>query len=48
MHDDQIWIKTKDNTIIVSKMSVDGEKINIEEYFSNGMELGIQRVRGEG
>lgn len=38
--DEKVWIKTKDNVIVLSKISIDGEKICVNEYFRNGMKLG--------
>lgn len=36
----KVWVKTRDNVVILSKMSIDGNSLDVNQYFKNGMKLG--------
>lgn len=40
IENERIWVKTKDNVIILSEMSVEGRKIIVKDYFKNGIKIG--------
>lgn len=37
---DKIWVKTKDNIIVLSEMNISGREMDVNQYFKNGMILG--------
>ena len=34
-----LWVKTQDNIIVLSGISVNGVKLNVSEYFKNGINI---------
>lgn len=40
IENERIWVKTKDNVIVFSEMSIAGRKIVVKDYFKNGMNIG--------
>lgn len=38
--DNQLWVKTQDNIVVLSGIYLDGVKIRVADFFRNGMDIG--------